>query len=169
MRKKPQVIQEINTVKEVDQLLLSIALNKIKLRNKEAASDIKIKEEKKKLAKASEPIQAEIAKAEASIEAFALHNKAELTKDKKTLVLNFGSIGFRESSSISVKKTTLEKLEKLMLNEAIKTTRSPNKDVLATYSDEKLARVDAKREKKDTFWYEVKEDAALTNNNTDLK
>ena len=88
---------------------------------------------------------------------YSEYNKEELFKDKKTIELTFGQFGFRQSTSISVKKNTLDLLKEHGFREAIKVKESVNKDILRDWSDERLALVNAKRVVKDSFWVEVKE------------
>jgi len=80
-----------------------------------------------------------------------------LLSDKKTIELTFGLFGYRQSTSISVKRDTLELLKKHGLEEAIVTKETPNKEVMRDWSEEKLALVDAKRVVEDKFWVEAKQ------------
>lgn len=164
MRSKPNALNQIESNQDVDQHLLQIALQKIKINRLTADAEEKIAKIKEKLAKEAEPMLAEISKLAASVQAYSEYNKSDLFEKKKSIELNFGIFGFRKSTKITTKKTTLDKLKALGLKEAIITKETPNKDILANYDKELLAKVDAKRSEEDTFWYEVKEDAALATN-----
>jgi phage host-nuclease inhibitor protein Gam len=75
-----------------------------------------------------------------------------LFKDKKTVQLSFGNFGYRKSTSISVKKTTLELLKKLGLDRYIRVKEEPDKEAMADMDDEALAQADAVRKVKDDFF-----------------
>jgi phage host-nuclease inhibitor protein Gam len=105
------------------------------------------------------PLQARIRALETGMEAFAIQHKEELFKKAKTKRLNFGEIGFRQSTKITVSKNTLDRLIEMEADDAIHTVRRPNKDVLATWDDEELREVGAKKKTEDVFGYKVKEEA----------
>ncbi|UCG35572.1 MAG: host-nuclease inhibitor Gam family protein, partial [Candidatus Omnitrophota bacterium] len=54
--------------------------------------------------------------------------KTELFSDKKTINLNFGKVGFRESTKIKVKKDTLDRVINYNYEDAIKVKKSLNKE-----------------------------------------
>ena len=100
---------------------------------------------------------------EAGIQAYAEYNKAELFRNKKSIPLNFGVIGFRMSQKLKpAPKTTwkriLEILKEQGLKSAIRVKEDVNKDVLGEWSDERLESVNVQRVRKDQFWYEVAEE-----------
>lgn len=69
--------------------------------------------------------------------------------------LSFGSFGYRKSTSISVKKTTLELLKELNLGKYIRIKEEADKDAMAAMTDEELTQVDAVRKVKDAFFCEA--------------
>ena len=69
--------------------------------------------------------------------------------------LSFGVFGYRASTSISVKKTTIELLKKLHLGKYIRVKEEPNKEALAALDDETLHQVDAVRKLKNDFFCEA--------------
>jgi phage host-nuclease inhibitor protein Gam len=158
-RRKPDNLKPVKTMQEVDDALFQIAQYRIKLKKIDAEAEAQINIIKENAAREAEPIKAEIEKLENGIFAFAEFNKDDLFSKKKSVELNFGLLGYRKSTKISIKKTTLEKLKAAGLLDAIIVRESPNKEVLATYPDETLKAVDAKRITEDNFWYEVKETA----------
>jgi phage host-nuclease inhibitor protein Gam len=93
--------------------------------------------------------------------AFAEYNKAELFKDKKSVQLTFGIFGYRKSTSISVKITTLELLKKLKLAKYILVREDPSKEAMADLDDDTLHQVDAVRKVKDDFFCEADKEAII--------
>ena len=72
-----------------------------------------------------------------------------------TVELSFGIFGYRKSTSISVRKTTLGLLKKLSLVQYIRIKEEPDKEALAALDDDHLAQVDAVRKVKDGFFCEA--------------
>ncbi len=157
-RKKPEIkVKKITSLNEADLVLRRIAeLNNI-VKKIEADADEEINRIKEAAKKEAEGILDEIEALEHSLAIFSEYNKEELFKDKKTIELTFGLFGFRQSTSISIKKDTLELLKQHGFKEAIKIKESVNKEIMRDWSDEKLKLVNAKRVVKDSFWVEVKE------------
>ena len=158
-RVKPQGVQVVTTLEDVDQVLLQIAQLRLQLKRIDADAEEEINKIKELAHRQAEPIKARIAALESSITVFAEVNKDQLFDKKKSIELNFGLIGYRKSTKIRVKKTTLEKLKAMGLMDAIIIKETPNKEVLATYPDDTLKKVDARRVVEENFWYEVKEEA----------
>ena len=157
-RKKPQVeIKKITSLKEADETLHRIADLRAKLKQIEAEAEIKVNKIKEETAQAAEPYLKEIEALEKSLAVYSEYNREELFKGKKSVELTFGLFGFRQSTSISVKKETLPLLKEYGFTDAIKIKETVNKEAMREWSDEKLAMVKAKRVVKDAFWYEVKE------------
>ena len=157
-RKKPEVkVKKITSLSEADAVLKRLAELNNNIKKIEAETDNKINEIKEAAKKEAEPILQEIEALEHSLAVYSEYNKEELFKDKKTIELTFGLFGFRQSTSISIKKNTLELLKQHGFKEAIKIKESVNKEVMREWSDERLNLVNAKRVVKDSFWVEVKE------------
>jgi len=89
---------------------------------------------------------------------YSEYNKGELFKDRKSIPLSYGSIGYRLSTKVSVKKTTLELLQKLFNGKGTRTKEEVDKEQLKDWEDTDLAQVDAAKVTKDTFYYEVNRD-----------
>lgn len=157
-RSKPEVdVTKVTSLSEADALLHRIADLRAALRKEEADADIAVNEIKERLKASCQPLLDEINALEKSLAVYSEYNKEELFKDKKTIELTFGLFGFRQSTAISVRKSTLEKIKEHCLTEAIRIKETPNKDIMAEWSEEKLALVDARRVVKDQFWIETKE------------
>lgn len=112
----------------------------------------------------SEPLLKRLDLLDASLLAFAEYNKAELFEKKRSVELMYGLLGFRRSSEIKPKpKTTwamvCEALKSLGFDDAVRVREDANKEVLREWPEERLDLVGARRVEKDTFWYEVKEEA----------
>jgi len=153
-RLKPQV-GKIDTLDQANLVLKEIGLLEKELEGIDAEAHKQIAEIKADAAKQGETIRKRIADDSALLGAFAEYNKAELFKDKKSVQLSFGTFGYRKSTSISVKKTTLELLKKLNLLKCILVKEEPSKEAMAELDDETLAQVDAVRKVKDDFFCEA--------------
>lgn len=92
---------------------------------------------------------------------YATLNKGDLFRDKKSLDLAFGIMGFRQSTQIAqvnriTQAMTLEKLHEYAFTDAIRTKEELNKDIVAGWPEERLALVGLKRRQLDTFYIEIK-------------
>ncbi len=92
---------------------------------------------------------------EAGLSLYAEYNKGELFKDKKSILLSYGNIGYRLSTKVSVKKVTLELLKKLFGGKGVRIKEEVDKEELKDWNDSDLAQVDAAKVVQDTFYYEV--------------
>ena len=153
-RLKPDV-GKLKNIEEVDAALMEIGMLEIDLEKIDNDANKKINEIKVKAIEAGEEKRKRIAEISASIGGYAQYNKGDLFKDKKSLVLAFGEFGFRKSTSISCKKTTVEQLHKLKLGKYIRIKEEPNKEIMAELDDDTLRMVDAVRKIKDDFFCEA--------------
>lgn len=154
MRIKPQV-GKLETLDDVNFALRDIGLKEKELEAIDAKAAKDIAEIKTKAAKDGEDLRKEIAETSGKIQAFAEYNKAELFKDKKSVDLSFGKIGFRQSTKISIKKTTLELLKKLGFITCVRINEECDKDAMGKLSDEDLKSVDAARKVSNVFFCEA--------------
>jgi phage host-nuclease inhibitor protein Gam len=94
---------------------------------------------------------------EKQVKAFVDGHKGDL--DGKTKFLTFGSVGYRQSTSLrfsGVKADeVLERLKALKLHDCILTKETVNRDILRTKTPDTLEKVGAKMVSGDTFYYEV--------------
>jgi len=153
-RLKPKV-EKIDTLDEANLVLKEIGLLEKELEGIDSEAHKQIAEIKADAAKQGEGIRKRIADDSALLGAYAEYNKAELFKDRKSIQLSFGTFGYRKSTSISIKKTTLNLLKKLNLINCILVKEEPSKDAMAYLDDETLAQVDAVRKVKDDFFCEA--------------
>ncbi|WOE69117.1 host-nuclease inhibitor Gam family protein [Hydrogenimonas thermophila] len=162
-RSKPKLeIAKITSLREADEVLHRIADLRAEIRKHEADADIAVNRVKEELKQKVEPLLKNIEALEKSLAVYSEYNKEDLFRDKKTIELTFGLFGFRQSTSISVKKDTLELLKQHGFNEAIKIKETVNKEIMREWSDERLSLVHAKRVVKDLFWIETKENDVET-------
>ncbi len=157
-RSKPVIeVKKISSLSEADGSLHIMADLKAKIRMVQADADIAVNAIKESMAEAVRPMLEQIEAMEKSLLVYSEYNRSELFGDKKTIELHFGLFGYRQSTSISVKKTTLELLQKHGFEDAISIKPTVNKDVMREWSEERLGIVDATRVVEDKFWIETKE------------
>ena len=95
-----------------------------------------------------------------SLAPYAEYHKDELFLEKRSVGLTFGKLSFHHSTRISIKgrpeeKSTLFLLKKLFKGKAIRLKEEVNKDELKDWPTEKLTQINAKREERDNFGYEI--------------
>jgi phage host-nuclease inhibitor protein Gam len=146
--------EKLETLEDVDSVLRELGLLEREIETIDAEAQKRIGELKAAAAKQGEPMRKKIAELSAKVGAFAEYNKADLFKDRKSVELTFGVFGFRKSTSISVKKTTVGLLEKLGLLQYLRVEKQPDKEALKDMNDDSLAQVDAVRKIKDEFFCE---------------
>lgn len=144
---------------EVDAALREIATLELKVEEIEGDMNKQINGIKKSYGLDAKPHQDRIEKLGKDIKDFVAQNKDEL--DGKTKVLNFGSTGFRLSTSVVIPKAK-EKVEAIIkslkirkMNDCINVVETVNKEVLKKYSEDEIIKIGAKLKKEDTFWYET--------------
>lgn len=151
LRIKPQT-GKIESLEDVNIALRDIGLAERELSAIDSAAIKDIAAIKSKAAKDGEALRNRIAEISAKIQAYAEYNRDDLFKDRKSIELSFGIIGFRKSTKISVKKTTLELLKKLSLTKCVRIKEEPDKDAMADLDDETLLQVGAVRKVSDDFF-----------------
>ena len=162
-RKKPDAIRPIADLERADAALADIAALKRQLAAIEADLNECINLAKAQAEAEAVPLQAKVKAIEGGLQAFAAYNKKTLFSDRRSKALDYGTIGFRKSSQIKPQPRTtwqmvLGRIKELALVEAIRTKEDVNKEELATWSDERLGIVCARRMEKDLFWYELNEE-----------
>ncbi len=154
---KPAIIP-IENWAEADKLLRrtgTLQLQIEKLQN-DAAADINNR--KARLVSATKVLQADIEHRRASLEAFATAHKADFGK-ARSRKLNFGTVGWRQTTSIGITKKTTVQLIREVLSAAraklcIIVKETVSKDGLGKLTDEELAELGARRKVKDDFFVE---------------
>ena len=153
-RYKPSMAK-LESLEDVNLALRDIGLAEKELEAIDNEANKQIAEIKTETAKKGEKLRSRIQDLSSKIAAFAEYNKAELFKDNKSVELSFGKFGWRKTTKISVKKTTLELLRKMNLLKCIRTKEEPDKNALAELTDEELLQVDAVRKVSDDFFCEA--------------
>jgi phage host-nuclease inhibitor protein Gam len=153
-RLKPSV-KKIETIEDANLVLKEIGLLEHELESIDGAAHKLIAEIKADAAKDGAGIRKRITDLSALLGAYAEYNREELFKERKSVQLSFDTFGYRKSTAISVKKTTLALLQKLHLDKYIRTKAEPDKEAMAELSDEELCQVDAVRKVKDDFFCEA--------------
>ncbi|MDR1252807.1 MAG: host-nuclease inhibitor Gam family protein [Treponema sp.] len=153
-RLKPSV-KKIESLEDANLTLKEIGLLERELETIDGGAHKRIAEIKTAAVKAGEPVRKRIADLSALLGAYAEYNRAELFRDKKTVQVSFGVFGYRKSTAISVKKTTLGLLEKLGLDKYIRVKKEPDKEAMAALDDDTLTQADAVRKVKDDFFCEA--------------
>ena len=105
---------KIESLDDVNMALKDIGLAQKELDAIDAKANAEIAKIKEKALKDGESLRTKITESASKIQSYAEYNKDELFKDAKSIELSFGKIGYRKSTKISVKKTTLEMLKKLL-------------------------------------------------------
>lgn len=148
---------KVDSWRHADQLIHDIGDCEAEIRQAEDNARKKIESIKAELAVKTQPLQDMAARHTRNLEAFAITHKNDFEK-QKSKKLNFGTLGWRKSTSIRVKKITLEKINlvfsKAFAASLIRVKESVDKDALAKLTDEELASVGARRDSKDVFFVE---------------
>lgn len=160
-RIKPAAVA-LSDIKQVEGSLAEMAAIERKLGEIGRVMNEDIDAANKRAEQASVSLQARHKELAGAIKVFAVLNEPTVfPKDKKSLDLAFGVIGFQASTEIvqmdNIKsETTLTKLHDFGFTEAINTKESILKSAMVTWSDEKLKSVGLRRRKSNTFYIEVK-------------
>ena len=144
--------EKLENLEDVNSVLRELGVLERELESIDAETQKQIGEIKAASAKQGEPLRKRIIEMSTKIQAFSEYNKNDLFKDRKSIELVFGVFGYRKSTSISIKKTTVALLEKLKLSRYIRIEKQADKEALKEMDDEALAQVDAVRKVKDEFF-----------------
>lgn len=171
---------KIESLDDVNMALKDIGLAQKELDAIDAKANAEIAKIKEKTLKDGESLRTKITESASKIQSYAEYNKDELFKDAKSIELSFGKIGYRKSTKISVKKTTLEMLKKLLdgrklelekaeseekrnaitvlitkIQSCIRVKEEPNKESLGLMDDAFLQTVGASRKITNDFFCEA--------------
>jgi phage host-nuclease inhibitor protein Gam len=146
--------KKLESLEDVDDTLREIGLLEREIESLDAEAQKRIGDIKREAAEQGEPHRKRIAELSAKVGAFAEYNKGELFKDRKSIELSFGVFGFRKTTSIHVKKTTIDLLRRIGMTDCIRVKEEADKERLSDLDDEVLSSVDAIRKSSDTFFCE---------------
>ena len=157
-RKKLSTPMEITTAEKANAALREIGTITIKLEAIDAKADQNIGKIKEKAALDGEEHRDRITDLEDALSLFCKVNKQKIFTERKSIPLSYGVIGFRQSTSVKIKRTTLELIKKLFpdrIKTAIRVKEEVNKEDLKEWADEELAQIDAAKVPEDKPFYEV--------------
>ena len=156
---KKQPTRIIATREDADRTLQRIgALQRHVAQAEKHASD-GIDQIRELLVQETKPHREELAQQEAALEAWAKEDSK--VWDKKSLELNWGSVGYHLGKpAIKLKlavENVIEKLRGKKMATCIRVVEEVDKEALANYDDDMIAAVGCARTKpKDKFWYKCK-------------
>lgn len=145
---------------DVDAALREIAEAELTLGDIEAELNRQLLGAKKVAEQQSKPHADRVAKLERDIKEFVTDHRDELGK-AKTKPLNYGSVSFRLSTSVSLPKSKdklneiIRKIKARKLKDCIVTEEKISKDNLKKLGETVVVAVGAKWSQKDVFGYEV--------------
>ena len=162
-RKKPLNVFPVKSVEDANQTLREIAMIEREISAIETRMNENIDKIKAKAKMKAASYEKQLQGLENGLQAFSEFNKPKLFEKKKSMSLNFGSLGFRKNTVLKpMPKFTWAKVLEILkakgLNSAIRTKETPNKDILGEWSDERLSIVSVRRVSSDQFWYTVNEE-----------
>ena len=141
---------------EVDNCLREISECKIAKTTIEGEMNITINDAKEKAAALSAPMDKRIKHLSLIVQTFVESVRADM--DGKTKALNFGKVGFRQSSSVTVPTSKLPSIIKAMkkydMEDCIRINESVDKEALEKYPDKDILKIGCSRKVKDTFFLE---------------
>ena len=151
---------KIENLKQADQVLYELAGIQSELEKIDTDAGKQVASIKEKAAIAGEDLRNRLLELEQVLLLYAQYHKDELFAEKRSVDLTFGKLSFHHSTRISIKgrpeeKSTLFLLKKLFKGKAIRLKEEVNKDELKDWPSEKLAQINAKREERDNFGYEL--------------
>ncbi|HOT73758.1 MAG TPA: host-nuclease inhibitor Gam family protein [Anaerohalosphaeraceae bacterium] len=155
-RIKADSLIAIQSWEEADKLLAILGTELAFIEQQEAEADRIIQGAKEELLYRVRPAQERIEKIVRSLEAFCTARKEDFGKNKSRQ-LNFGTLGWRKSTSLALSKNTLEKIKEVFGPQAqayLRIKETPDKDALAKLSDEQLRAIAARRVVRDDFFAE---------------
>lgn len=96
---------------------------------------------------------------ELAVKEFCEANRSDFAK-VKTRALTFGSVGFRLSTKVMIKRIadTLQALKDLSLTSCIRTKEEPDKEAMKNLPTETLAAVGASLKTENVFGYEINQE-----------
>lgn len=161
-RIKPKNMHPVRTVDDAGETLAEIGQIKRILKDLEIRLNEDISALKAEASEEAAPLRSRLEALENGLATFADSRKSELFKDRRSLVLDYGTLGWRRSSELapikgSTWKTILGRLKDLAFSDVIRIKEAPDREAMATWPDERLELVGCQRLEKDTFWYELDE------------
>lgn len=162
-RKRITEAPALKSWEDVDAALREIAEAELTLGDIEAEMNRQIIGAKKVAEQESKPHADRIAKLERDVKEFVTDHRDELGK-AKTRALNYGEVGFRLSTSISIPKAKekvaeiIRRLKARQMTDCIVVEEKVSKDNLRKYGEDTVNAIGATWRQKDEFGYDVYRD-----------
>jgi phage host-nuclease inhibitor protein Gam len=141
---------------QADDFLRQIGDIQLKIKKHEIKANETINAARAELTKTTGPLVEKIIVLTDSLESFAANHTDDFGK-AQSRKLTFGQLGWRKSTVVLIKKTTLGLLHKVFKGNApafLRFKEDVDKEALQSLTDEQLASVDARRKNKEPFFVE---------------
>lgn len=159
-RKRVVEAPSLHSWEDVNDALRQIAEAQIALGEIQSDMQKQILGAQKVAEEQSKPLNANVAKLEREIKSFVTDHRDEMGKTK-SMVLTFGEVGFRLSTSVSLPRAK-EKLEEIIrrlksrqMTDCIAVEEKVSKEALKKYGEDTVNAVGATWKQSDVFGYEV--------------
>lgn len=159
-RKRVVEAPSLHSWEDVNDALRQIAEAQIALGEIQSDMQKQILGAQKVAEEQSEPLNDNVAKLEREIKSFVTDHRDEMGKTK-SMVLTFGEVGFRLSTSVSLPRAK-EKLEEIIrrlksrqMTDCIVVEEKVSKEALKKYGEDTVNAVGAMWKQSDVFGYEV--------------
>lgn len=159
-RKRVVEAPSLHSWEDVNDALRQIAEAQIALGEIQSDMQKQILGAQKVAEEQSKPLNDNVAKLEREIKSFVTDHRDEMGKTK-SMVLTFGEVGFRLSTSVSLPRAK-EKLEEIIrrlksrqMTDCIVVEEKVSKDALKKYGEDTVNAVGATWKQSDVFGYEV--------------
>lgn len=159
-RKRVVEAPSLHSWEDVNDALRQIAEAQIALGEIQSDMQKQILGAQKVAEEQSEPLNDSVAKLEREIKSFVTDHRDEMGK-AKSMVLTFGEVGFRLSTSVSLPRAK-EKLEEIIrrlksrqMTDCIVVEEKVSKEALKKYGEDTVNAVGATWKQSDVFGYEV--------------
>lgn len=159
-RKRVVEAPSLHSWEDVNDALRQIAEAQIALGEIQSDMQKQILGAQKVAEEQSKPLNDNVAKLEREIKSFVTDHRDEMGKTK-SVVLTFGEVGFRLSTSVSLPRAT-EKLEEIIrrlksrqMTDCIVVEEKVSKEALKKYGEDTVNAVGATWKQSDVFGYEV--------------
>lgn len=159
-RKRVVEAPSLHSWEDVNDALRQIAEAQIALGEIQSDMQKQILGAQKVAEEQSEPLNDNVAKLEREIKSFVTDHRDEMGKTK-SMVLTFGEVGFRLSTSVSLPRAK-EKLEEIIrrlksrqMTDCIVVEEKVSKEALKKYGEDTVNAVGATWKQSDVFGYEV--------------
>lgn len=156
MARKPMAEPKLKSFEEVNEHLEQMADLQRQIELEQSACNEHVDQLKTASQEKIKPLIDDMKTRELLIKEYCEHHRESFEK-VKTKKLTHGSVGFRQSSSVSIPDPdyTLEQLRKLSLSHCIRTKTDPDKDQIKQLDREQLNQIGASVKTKNTFGYEL--------------